>query len=68
MSSVVKVIEIISESPDSVEDAVQRGLERAARTLDGIKSAWISETKVNTSADGTISSWRVCMRVSFVLD
>lgn len=67
MSSVVKVIEIISESPDSVEDAVQEGLERAARTLDGIQGAWISETKVITGPDGKITAWRVCMRVSFVL-
>jgi hypothetical protein len=65
--SVVKVIEIISESPDSVEDAVQSGLEKAARTLDGITGAWLSETKVVTGSDGRITAWRVCMRVSFVL-
>ncbi|MGN2246844.1 dodecin family protein [Frateuria sp. GZRR35] len=65
--SVAKVIEIISESPDSVEDAVRLGLEKAARTLDGIKGAWISETKVVTGPDGGITAWRVCMRVSFVI-
>ena len=65
--SVAKVIEIISESPDSVEDAVRQGLERAAQTLDGIKGAWISETKVVTGPDGKITAWRVCMRVSFVI-
>lgn len=68
MTSVAKVIEIISESPDSVEDAVQQGLQRAARTLDGIAGAWISETKVVTAPDGKITAWRVCMRVSFLLD
>ncbi|MGN2243255.1 dodecin family protein [Frateuria sp. GZRR33] len=65
--SVAKVIEIISESPESVEDAVRQGLERAAQTLDGIKGAWISETKVVTGPDGGIMAWRVCMRVSFVI-
>lgn len=65
--SVAKVIEIISESPESVEDAVRQGLERAAQTLDGIKGAWISETKVVTEPDGKIVAWRVCMRVSFVI-
>ena len=68
MTSVAKVIEIISESPESVEDAVQQGLERAASTLDGITGAWISETKVVSSPEGNILAWRVCMRVSFVLD
>ena len=67
MSSVAKVIEIIAESPDSVEDAVQQGLETAARTLDGITGAWISQTKALTTPDGKITAWRVCMRVSFVL-
>ncbi|WP_395116673.1 dodecin family protein [Rhodanobacter sp. FW102-FHT14D06] len=66
--SVAKVIEIISESPDSMEDAVQKGLEKAACTLDGIKGAWLSETKVVTGPDGIITAWRVCMRVSFQLD
>ncbi|MFC5434978.1 dodecin family protein [Rhodanobacter umsongensis] len=68
MNRVAKVIEIISESPDSVEDAVQQGIERAAKTLDGIKGAWISETKVVTDPDGRIIAWRVCLRVSFILD
>lgn len=67
MTTVAKVIEIISESPDSMEDAVRQGLEKASRTLDGIKGAWISETKVVTDPDGKITAWRVCMRVSFVL-
>ncbi len=65
--SVAKVVEIIAESPDSVEDAVRRGLEKAACTLDGIKGAWLSETTVVTGPDGKITAWRVCMRVSFVL-
>ena len=65
--SVAKVIEIISESPESVEDAVRQGLERAAQTLDGIKGAWISETKVVTEPDGRIVAWRVGMRVSFLI-
>jgi flavin-binding protein dodecin len=68
MSNVAKVIEIISESPESIEAAVRSGLEKAAKSLDNIKGAWISETKVVAGPDGKVVAWRVCMRVSFVLD
>ena len=57
--SVSKVIEIIAESPDSVEDAVQRGLEKAACTLDGIKGAWLSETTVVTTGRVTVVDSRI---------
>jgi hypothetical protein len=67
MSELVKVIEV-SAAGSSVEDAVQRGLQRISRTVKGLRGAWISEVKVRTSADGTIDEWRVCMRVSFVVD
>lgn len=65
--SIVKVIEIISESPDSFDDAVRQGIKRAARTVGNIKSAWVAEQKV--IVDGSeVKEFRVTMRVSFVLD
>jgi hypothetical protein len=67
MSELVKVIEV-STAGSSVEDAVQRGLERVSRTVKGLRGAWISEVKVRTAPDGRIEEWRVCMRVSFVVD
>ncbi|SEO31668.1 hypothetical protein SAMN02800692_0194 [Luteibacter sp. UNC138MFCol5.1] len=68
MNTFAKTIEIVAESSSSIEDAVQQGLTRAARTLDGIKGAWVSDIKARTGPDGQITVWRVCMRVSFVLD
>jgi flavin-binding protein dodecin len=64
--SVAKIIEISSESSQSFEDAIAKGIAKASESLDGIRSAWIAEQKVMVD-DGAISSYRVVMRVSFVL-
>ncbi len=67
MGTVTKVIEVSSSSGKSVEDAVQLGLKKVASTVKGIKGAWVNEIKVVTSDDGSITEWRVNMRVSFVV-
>mgnify|MGYP006146124549 CR=1 FL=1 len=67
MGTVTKVIEVSSSSGKSVEDAVQLGLKKVASTVKGIKGAWVNEIKVITSEDGSITEWRVNMRVSFVV-
>ncbi|WP_395788940.1 dodecin family protein [Aquimonas sp.] len=68
MSTVTKVIEVSAASPTSIEDAVQGGLKKVAHSVKNICGAWINETKVITSADGTITEWRVNMRVSFIVE
>ena len=64
--SVAKVTEIISSSPKSFEDAVQTGIKRADKTLDGIKGAWVEGHKVIVES-GKITEYRVILRVTFVL-
>lgn len=65
--SVAKVTEIISESSKSFDDAVENGIARASKTLKGIKGAWVADQKVTVS-DGKIDSYRVVLKVTFVLD
>jgi flavin-binding protein dodecin len=65
--SVSKVIEISSASNKGIEDAVQHGLKKAAKSVKHIKGAWVNEIKVITDDDGKISEWRVNMRVSFIV-
>jgi flavin-binding protein dodecin len=65
--SVARVTEISSTSEKSFDDAVQQGIARAAKTLRGIKSAWIKEQSL-VIADGKISSYQVNMLVTFVLE
>ena len=64
--SVAKVTEIIASSPKSFEDAVNRGVERAHKTLKNVKGAWIAEQQVKVDG-GKIKEYRVTMRVTFVL-
>jgi len=66
MSDVAKVTEIIASSKKSFEDAVQKGISRASKTLKGVQGAWIENQKVVVS-NGKITEYRVNMRVTFVL-
>jgi flavin-binding protein dodecin len=66
--SVAKVIELSSSSPKGIEDAVQKGLKKVSQTVKNIKGAWVNEIKVSTSDDGTITEWRVNMRINFVVE
>ncbi len=65
--SVAKVSEISSTSTVSFEDAVQRGIERASKTLRGIKSAWVKEMRVDVD-NGKVVAYQVNLLVTFVLD
>lgn len=64
--SVAKVTEITSSSSKSFEDAIQKGIARADKTLDQVKGAWIQEQTVAVE-NGKISEYRVNMKVTFVL-
>lgn len=64
--SVAKIIEISSESPTGFEDAVEKGIARDEETISNVKGAWIADQKVIVE-NGRIKSYRVIMRVSFVL-
>ena len=65
--SVALVTEITAASPDSFEDAIRMGIERANQTLRNVKGAWIQEQQV-TVENGNIAEFRVNMKVTFVLD
>ncbi len=64
--SIARVTEIIASSDKSFEDAVAKGIERACKTLQNVKGAWVQDQKV-TVADGKISEYRVSLKVTFVL-
>ena len=65
--SVAKVIELTSTSAKSFEEAIQKGIARANKTLKNVEGAWIKEQKVMVK-DGKISGYRVNMMVTFILD
>ncbi len=64
--TVAKITEISSASDKGFEDAIERGIKRAGKTLEGVSGAWINELKVDVK-NGKISRYRVNMKVTFVL-
>lgn len=65
--SVAKVSELSCTSSKSFEEAMNKGLSRANKTLRNIKSAWVKEQHVRVSK-GKIVEYQVNMLVTFVLD
>ena len=65
--SVARVTEISSDSTQSFEDALKKGIERANQTLRNVRGAWVKEQQV-TVENGAIASYRVNMLVTFVLE
>ena len=59
--------EITASSEVSFDDAVKVGIARASKTLKNIKGAWINEQTVDVE-NGEVKSYRVNMKVTFVLD
>ena len=43
--SVARVTEIISSSKKSFEDAVQKGINRAVKTLKNVEGAWVKSRR-----------------------
>ena len=64
--SVAKVTEIISSSEKGFDDAIRTGIARAAKTLSGIKGAWVKDQKVLVEK-GKVVEYRVTLRITFVL-
>jgi len=65
--SVARVTEISAASPDSFEDAIRAGIDRANKTLRNVRSAWVKEQQVMVE-DGQVAGFRVNMMVTFVLE
>lgn len=65
--SVAKVIEVAASSSRSFEDAVNQGIQRASKTVENIKGAWIKEHKIVVE-NGKVTEYRVHMKVTFVLN
>jgi len=65
--SIARVTEISATSGKSFEDAINKGMARATKTLRGVSGAWIKEQKLSVEKN-KIVSYQVNMMVSFVLD
>jgi dodecin len=64
--SVAKNIEITSSSTVSFEDAINRGIAKACKTIENVRGAWVKDQKMNIE-NGKITEYRVNMKLTFLL-
>ena len=61
---VMKVIEIMSDSKKSWEDATASGIKKASKSIKNIRSAWVKDQSVSID-NGKVATYRVTLKVSF---
>ena len=64
--AVARVTEIIAASKKSFDDALNVGVKRASTTLKNVTAAWVASQEAMVD-NGTISEYRVRLKVTFVL-
>jgi flavin-binding protein dodecin len=65
--AIARVTEISASSSKSFDDAMEKGIKRASKTIRNIEGAWVQDQKLVVKK-GKISEYRVVMKISFVLD
>lgn len=65
--SVLKVLEILASSPESWEDAAQKAVTEASKSLRGIQSVNIQNMSAVVK-DNKISEYRVNCKISFEVE
>jgi len=62
--TVAKVIEVLAQSEESWEDAVEQALAEASKTVRNIKSIYVKDFQAIVE-DGEIKAYRVNTKISF---
>lgn len=65
--AILKVIEILSESPTSWEDAAQKGIAKTSESVRNIRSAHVQNQSVTVEA-GKVHMFRVNMKITFEVE
>jgi flavin-binding protein dodecin len=65
--STLKVIEVLSESDKSWEDAAQTAVTRANESVRNVRSIWIENFEA-TVENGKLKKYRINGKISFVLE
>ncbi len=64
--AVLKVIEVLSSSTKSWEDATAKAVKEASKTLKNVTSAYVEDQSV-TVKNGKVSEYRVNLKLTFRL-
>ena len=62
-----KVIEVLSQSEKGWEDATQRAIQEAGKTLKGIKAVYVEHLQCDVK-DGKIVNYRINAKITFEIE
>jgi len=65
--SVLKVIEVLSNSEKSWEDAAKKAVAHAGRSVKNIRSVYVQDQSA-TVKDGSITEFRVNVKITFEVE
>ena len=65
--TVARITEISSVSAVSFQDAIEKGVARANKTLKNVKGAWVKDQEV-TIDKGKVTGYKVVLKVTFILE
>jgi flavin-binding protein dodecin len=65
--AIVKVIEVIASSEKSIEDAIQKAVAEASKSVRNIDSVYVKDIKAHVK-DGQITTYGVICKISFRVD
>lgn len=65
--SVLKVIEVLSSSTTSWEDATKKAVEKASKSLKNIRSVYVQDQSAKVE-DGKVTEFRVNLKLTFELE
>lgn len=65
--AVVKIVEILAESPESWEAATQEAVTEAAKTVKNITSVYVKDFQAIVR-EGKIVNYRVNVKISFIVE
>ncbi len=62
--AVMKVIEVLSSSPKSWEDATAKAVEQASKSVKNIKSVYVQDQSAVVE-DGKVTEYRMALKLTF---
>lgn len=64
---VYKKIELVGSSPDSLQEAIENAVAKAAQTVRNLRWFEVMETRGQIE-DGKVAHWQVTVKVGFTLE
>ena len=65
--AILKVIEVLSGSSKSWEDATQKAVEKASKSVKHIRSVYVQDQSASVK-DGKVDEYRVNLKITFELE